>query len=41
MLKLHALEVNELTKIADRSTLLCLKFDRGNEIVMVLLNMAI
>lgn len=38
MLKSHALEVNEQNKIADRRALLYLKFDGGNETVIVLLN---
>lgn len=38
MLKSHALEVHEQNKIADRSALLYLKFNGGNETVIVLLN---
>lgn len=37
MLKSHALEVNEQNKFADRSALLYLKFNGGNETVIVLL----
>lgn len=38
MLKLYVLEVNEQNKIVDCSVLLYLKFDGGNEMVIVLLN---